>query len=287
MIPRVHREIPMHLINEPDAPTRQAIDPDDLQELITSMRELGQLQPGGVVPEGDRYTISYGHRRFLAAKALELPVYLAYVYESDTVAMLSAQLAENVVRADLNPSEEAIWFAQLMDACKWDTDELAQQLNRSRDYVEDRLNLLRGDARVLEALQKGRIGLGVAKLLNRYDDDSDRIVLLDAAAAGGATARLVADWIAERKKIAAARGNVPATDSTTVPTAPASDDPKPLCCLYCGGDEEVYLMVPLWIHKPCLRMLRRALVTKAGELHAHTTDPGPIGTESRLAGQGN
>lgn len=270
MIQREYREIPIDLVDEPDAPTRLAIDPGKLQELMNSIRENGQLQPGGVVPNGDRFSVSYGHRRLMACRALELPVYCAYVYASDSAAMLGAQLAENVDRDDLNPVEEAYWFAQLLDAGIGDTDELAQMLKRTRDYVETRLLLLQGDPDVMEALKTGRIGLGVAKLLNGYDNESDRRVLLDAALAGGASARLVAQWIADRKTLALARGSLPAVDQAALAATPVADAPRPLCCLYCESDQEVYNMQPLWIHKVCFSLLRKVLERHLGGFSANT-----------------
>lgn len=272
MIARAYREIPIDLVDEPDAPTRLAIDPAKLQDLISSIRTHGQLQPGGVVPVGDRFAVSYGHRRLMACRALELPVYCAYVYASESAAMLGAQLAENVDRDDLNPVEEAFWFAQLIDAGVGDTDELAQMLKRTRDYVETRLLLLSGDPDVREALQLGRIGLGVAKLLNGYAQADDRKVLLDAAVAGGASARLVATWIAERKTIAAALVGMPMINTAALADTPAADAPKPLCCLYCESDQEVYNMQPLWIHKVCFALLRNVLERHLGGFSARTIE---------------
>jgi ParB/RepB/Spo0J family partition protein len=264
VIAREHRSIPVELIDEPDAPTRLSIDPEKFEQLVISIRERGQLQPGGVVPNGERFTISYGHRRLLAVRALELPTYDAYVYDSDSVAMLGAQLDENVIRHDLNPVEEAYWFTQLFDAKVGDTDELALQLGKTREYVESRMLLLKGDPHVLDALQKGRIGLGVAKLLNAYDDDGDRLVLLTAAVDGGASARLVSSWLADRRAMRAALHGQPAIDPTVAPSDPTFEGPKPLTCLYCDGDQEVYLMIPLWIHKPCFNMLRKILERHLG-----------------------
>lgn len=273
MIDREHHRIPIELVDEPDAPTRMGMDIAPFDDLVASIREHGQLQPGGVVPNGARFTVSYGHRRLLACRALQLPVYLAYVYESDTVAMLGAQLAENVDRADLNPVEEAHWFAQIMDAAQWDCDELALRLKRTRAYVEDRLNLHVGDPRVMEALGRGQIGLTAAKYLNAYADAGDRLVLLDAAIHGGASARLVAQWIADRRQVTAARGGAPLIDPAATPADQTFEGPKPLTCLYCDSDEEVYNMHALWIHKSCLRLLSRILANQTGGFHDRLVAP--------------
>jgi len=273
MFARTYQEIPIHLVDEPDAPTRQRISADSVTAMKQSLLEHGQLQPGGVVPNGDRFTISYGHRRYLGAVAAELPVYCAYVYQSDTAAMLGAQLAENADREDVNPVDEAFWFAQLIDAGVADTDELAQLLQRTRDYVEIRLNLLRGDPAVREALKAEQIGLGVAKLLNAYESDSDRLVLLEAARAGGASARLVAEWIADRKKIARALAGLPTVDPAAPGTVDDTPIPENLRCYFCTSDEQVYLLVPVWIHKTCKPMLDALLTRHFGGAHAVSSPP--------------
>jgi len=275
MIHREYRELELALVNEPPAPTRLEIHIDTLHELKMSIAERGQLQPGGVVRNADRYDLVYGHRRYLALKDLGALTYCAYVYDSTSEAMLGAQLDENVVREDLTPVEEAYWFAQLADALGDDTDALAARLHKSRDYVEGRLNLLTGDPRVLEALKAEKISLGVARALNAYADDGDRLVLLDAAAAGGATLRLVTQWIAERKALSAARCGLPAIDPTVAPTFDGAAAPETVKCLFCQSDQHVYLMRPFWIHNVCEDILRSILDRHLGGAHA-TKSPEPV-----------
>lgn len=272
MIAREYRELPLELVDGPDAPSRLAFDPHRMEELMDSIREKGQLQPGGVVPNGERFTVCYGDRRFQACKALGLDTYAAYVYESDSAAMLGAQLDENIVRHDLNPVEEAYWFAQLLDAMGGDTDELALLLKRDRNYVESRLLLLKGDPAVLEALGANKIVLGVAQILNAYDHAEDRRVLLDAAMAGGASIRLVRQWVHERKQLHLAQAGAPPPEPGSEP-APASVYTAPrLACLFCDSDQEVYLMVPVYVHKVCLDHLQRILARHMGG-HAHAEAP--------------
>jgi ParB/RepB/Spo0J family partition protein len=268
MIRREHRELPLSLVDEPDAPSRMAFPPEAIDELASSMRAMGQLQPGGVVPRGDRFVIVYGHRRLLAARKAELETYAAYIYASDTEAMLGAQLDENVIREDLHPVEEAHWFAQLLDALGEGTDALATRLHKSRDYVEGRLNLLKGDTRVLDALSDNRIGIGVAMLLNTIEAESARRYFLDCAARLHAPRRTVEQWIAEwRASGAVAIADAPASlrgdagaEITTEPLLPT--------CAFCGGTEDPWLFEFEWIHKHC-RKARNNIVNA-------TLEEGPV-----------
>lgn len=246
-----HQVIPIDRVDEPDAPTRLTMRAEKLDELTESIKQFGQLQPGGVVPNGDRFTIIYGHRRFIACRAAGLPTYNAYVFASATEAMIGPQLAENVDRDDVTPVEEAYWFAQVMDALACGTDELAERLHKSRNYVERRLNLLRGDALVLEALREDELTLGVAELLNGVPDESARRYFLDCAVRLHAKTRTVQQWIAEWRARGAGRElpDVPATTEAAAEQQVA--EPAKPTCAFCGGDEDPWLLEFEWIHKHC------------------------------------
>jgi ParB/RepB/Spo0J family partition protein len=268
VIPREQQELPIDLVDEPPAPSRLPEELLDVDELAVSIKALGQLQPGGVVPDGDRYVVIYGHRRLLACRVAGLEFYSAWVYASTSDAMLAHQLAENRRRKDLNAVEEAYWFAQLLEYVGGDTTALAEHLNEGREYVERRLNLLRGDPAVLQALRDKKIRIGVAERLNAYPHDGDRLVLLDAAAAGGATERLVAQWIAERGKLIAAGGQVDTPDADATAAARAAAPPEVTKCFMCDSPEHAYLMQPIWIHGVCFDMLKRIVERHGGGIHA-------------------
>lgn len=251
MISRTYRELLTELVDEPDAPSRQTMAPELIDELAASMREVGQLQPGGVVPRGDRFVVIYGHRRLLAARKAERDYYSAYVYQSDSEAMIGAQLDENVIREDLHPVEQARWFAQLLDAFGDGTDELARRLHKTRDYVEGRLNLLRGDALVLAALEADHIGIGVAQLLNTIDKEPARRYYLDCAARLHAPVRTVVQWIAEWRATGAhAIADAPPAPVGSASTTETAAGPLPTCT-FCGGTEDPWLLQFEWIHKHC------------------------------------
>lgn len=265
MITREHREIPLVDVDEPDAATRQRIDPAKIDELAASMVSNGQLQPGGVVPNGERFTVIYGHRRLLACRKLGVPFYSAYVYPSSTDAMLGAQLDENVIREDLTPVEEAYWFAQLMDALGEGTDALAARLHKTRDYVERRLNLLKGDGRVLEALADGAITIGVAEVLNTIKEPGPTGYLLDAALRTHPTRQTVLQWVAEWKAAGAQSVAITPAPDPDAPPSPESLAPPAPCCAFCGDSEEPWTMKFEWVHSHCQRARNRMLEQKFEE----------------------
>jgi ParB/RepB/Spo0J family partition protein len=79
---------------------------DSLDELTTSIRQYGLLQPITVYKDGDAYHIKTGHRRFLAFKALyaESPdrYHSIRCIISDAENIPIIQLVENIQRLDLS-----------------------------------------------------------------------------------------------------------------------------------------------------------------------------------------
>lgn len=267
MIAKVHADIPLHLVDEPDAPTRLRIDAEKFDQLIDSIRHKGQLQNGGVIRHGERYTVVYGHRRLLACRAIPTETYAAYIYESPIEAMLDAQLDENVIRHDLNPVEEAYWFAQLLEHLGGDTNVLSEKLHKSRDYVEGRLNLLRGDEQVLERLARGSIVLGVARALNKCPNVEHRRMLLDVCIHREATAATAERWVADF--IAAGGVSTPPSDAAVgAAAAPAASiEPFAPVCEFCGESDEIWTMEMFYRHRRCNRIRQKleAANAPAGE----------------------
>lgn len=264
-----YREIRLVDINEPPAPIRQGISAEGIASLAESIRAHGQLQPIGVVVDGDRFTISYGHRRYLALEQLADRDARCLVFESTAEAMLGAQLAENVDREDMGPVDEAYWFAQLLEGLQTDTTRLAERLKMSRDYIEGRLELLAGDPAVLDALRRMDIGLGIARLLNTVEDAPHRGMLLDMCIKREAKVHTLTQWIAELRATGALAARAAAGEAGGSPaSAPAAPLLRLTCC-FCGSDQNAFLMEPDWIHNYCRdareRLLARAL--DASEVH--------------------
>ena len=119
---------------------------EDLEELAQSMRQLGFFGTllARPVPDGSNtFEIAYGERRLRAAGLAgltELPVYLRDLSDQE---MLEIALAENVLRADLNPLEEAQGLREMMDLFNLSIRELAARLGKGKGYIEKRLFLLR------------------------------------------------------------------------------------------------------------------------------------------------
>jgi ParB family chromosome partitioning protein len=153
----------MHL--DPDdivpnaAQPRSVFDPEDLAELVHSIREFGVLQPVVVRPHPDlpdKYELVMGERRLRATKAAGLDAIPAVVKDTADEAMLRDALLENLHRSQLNPLEEASAYQQLLADFGITQEELASRIGRSRPQISNTLRL----QKLPEAVQL-RVAAGV------------------------------------------------------------------------------------------------------------------------------
>lgn len=243
----VFEQLPLTAINEPARPIRKAMDATKLEELAESMKAIGLLQPIAVVPDGKRYEIVAGHRRFVAACKLSWKLIPALVYPSRGFQRAAALMDENFMREDPSPAEEALFFAGLLEDKDMTEDQLCRIVRRNPTYVADRLRLLRGCPRVFGALQARSINFGVARELNKITDDPHRFSLLDVAVRGGATYAVVAGWVADWK---ASKNVTPMPPPATPPAAtPMPEAVNPNKCVFCGGDQDPWNIVFVPMHK--------------------------------------
>lgn len=115
---------------------------EELEELTTSIAELGVLQPLLVRPAPSGFELIAGERRLRAAARAGLQEVPILVVETDEIGSLERALVENLHRADLNPIEEAAALRQLMDEGGMTQEALASKLGRNRVTVTNALRLL-------------------------------------------------------------------------------------------------------------------------------------------------
>jgi ParB family chromosome partitioning protein len=155
--------------------------PDELQELVVSIREYGVLQPIVVRPLGTeadgraRYELVMGERRLRATKELGLDTIPAVIKDTADESMLRDALLENLHRSELNPLEEASAYQQLLSDFAITQDELAQRLGRSRPQITNTIRLLRLPADVQHRVAAGVLSAGHARaILSSGDEDAMR-----------------------------------------------------------------------------------------------------------------
>ncbi len=235
------------------------MDEVQLAELAQSIAAIGVVEPLVVERSGDRFRVIAGHRRLIACQIVKLTPIPCVVRNAGEVDPAAVTIAENYYREDVNPVEEAEFLSKLLsERCGDDTDVLAALIRHRREYVEDRLLLLQGDAGVLGALKEHKISLAVARELNKVKESGQRTVYLDAAISGGATAAVVRTWRTQY-------GDIPTPGSDAAALTPGDSSAQALAaagvltCLFCRETDNPHMMVNLWLHTYCKKILERIL----------------------------
>ncbi len=176
------REIPLAQLRESPWNPRKHFDPAKLTEMADSLTK-GQLTPIIVRPfpsgvgETGLYEIGAGHRRFRAAPQAGLKSLLAVVRDLDDVAFLELLTIENKQRDDIDPLDEAAGYELLMKKAAYDVEKLANRIGLSKDYVYNRLLLLKLIPELKDYLRTRVITAGHGVLLGRLKPTDQKRVM--------------------------------------------------------------------------------------------------------------
>ena len=276
-----HRYIPFAQLVEPQEPVRFAMDDAKLAELVDSVRKQGILQnlgvivagtsgvgagegdsgvtPGQAGPPAPLYEIVFGHRRYKAAQIVGLKELPCMVFDSKELACEAAMLDENLCREDITAAEEAVKYTEMIERYDCTEDKLVELAHRPLSYIYARLDLIRGNKAVFDAVAARQINLSVAQQLNRVDDDQHCRYLLQMCIDGGASARMVMTWVQDYK--ANGPGQVialqPLKDAANAAAYPA-EGPK---CFFCNSNK--YPANIVWV--PIHDFERDGLIAKVQE----------------------
>lgn len=193
-VPGAHfAEIPVGDIQPNPRQPRTVFDEEALAELVSSIREIGVLQPVVVRPvavDGEaRYELIMGERRWRATQQAGLATIPAIVRETEDHDLLRDALLENLHRSQLNALEEAAAYQQLLDDFGCTHEELAARIHRSRPQISNTLRLLRLPPLVQRRVAAGVLSAGHARAL---------LGLPDAAAMERLAQRIVAEGLSVR-----------------------------------------------------------------------------------------
>lgn len=189
-------EVPLGSITPNPRQPREVFDEDALAELVTSIKEVGLLQPVVVRKTGpDRYELIMGERRWRACREAGLERIPAIVRDTDDEKLLLDALLENLHRAQLNPLEEAAAYDQLLKDFKCTHDQLADRIGRSRPQVSNTLRLLRLSPPVQRRVAAGVLSAGHARALLSVDDSEEQDRLAHRIVAEGLSVRAVEEIV--------------------------------------------------------------------------------------------
>ncbi|HDL18882.1 MAG TPA: ParB/RepB/Spo0J family partition protein [Bacteroidetes bacterium] len=150
---------------------REDFDVAALNELKSSISEMGMIQPVTVRPVGDGYQLISGERRLRAVKELGyeiIPAYILHVESDDE--MLEMALIENIQREDLNAIDVAKAYEKLISECDLTQEQVAQKVSKDRTTVTNFLRLLKLPLSIQDSLRKKALSMGHARALLGVDD---------------------------------------------------------------------------------------------------------------------
>ncbi|MDX3928401.1 MAG: ParB/RepB/Spo0J family partition protein [Shinella sp.] len=181
------RQVPIEFVGRNPRNPRRHFDESELQDLASSIRQHGIVQPVVVrTVAPDRYEIIAGERRWRAAQLagfVEIPV---IVRDVDDRTALEIAIVENVQRSDLNPLEEAMGYDQLIAEHGYTQNDLGEIIGKSRSHVANSLRLLKLPDPVRDMLASGTLSAGHARALI---PTSDPVSLARAIVAKGMSVR--------------------------------------------------------------------------------------------------
>ncbi|WP_407838251.1 ParB/RepB/Spo0J family partition protein [Streptomyces sp. DSM 116496] len=190
-------ELPMDSITPNPRQPREVFDEDALAELVTSIQEVGLLQPVVVRQSGPgRYELIMGERRWRACREAGLNRIPAIIRATDDEKLLLDALLENLHRAQLNPLEEAAAYDQLLQDFNCTHDQLADRIGRSRPQVSNTLRLLKLSPPVQRRVAAGVLSAGHARALLSVDNSEEQDRLAHRIVAEGLSVRAVEEIVA-------------------------------------------------------------------------------------------
>lgn len=192
------RAIPVAQIRPNPQQPRSTFDPASLEELRASIAEFGVLVPVIVRRIDDGYELIAGERRWRAATAAQLETIPAIVRDVDARESLEVAIVENLQRQDLDPLEEAMGFAHLIETYQLTQEQVAERVGKSRPAVANAMRLLSLPASIKVALRSGAISPGHARALLAIPE-AERELVARRIVSRGMTVRAV-EALANREK---------------------------------------------------------------------------------------
>ncbi|MDP2604432.1 MAG: ParB/RepB/Spo0J family partition protein [Deltaproteobacteria bacterium] len=144
---------------------RRAFDETKIEELASSIRNQGIIQPLVVRPNGDQFELIAGERRWRAAMKAGLSRVPVVVRNATDHEALQLALVENLQREDLNAIEEANGYRRLQEEFHWSQEEMAAKVGKSRPAITNAMRLLALPAVVQQEVALGNLPAGQARAL--------------------------------------------------------------------------------------------------------------------------
>ena len=173
-------ELDMESIEVNPFQPRSNFDDQSLDELASSIRELGVIQPITVRKiDFNKFQLVSGERRFRASKRIGLATIPAYIRIANDQETLEMALVENIQRRDLDPIEIALSYKRLIDEIELTQEKLSERVGKKRSTITNYLRLLKLDPIIQTGIRDGFITMGHGRTLVNVEHPEDQIALYE------------------------------------------------------------------------------------------------------------
>ena len=197
---------PSSIEADPHQP-RQRFDDSKIDELASSLREHGVIQPLIVRKIGASYRLVAGERRLRAAVKAGIKKVPAVIREMSDREAVEVSLVENLQREELGPLEQAGAFQRLADDFGLTQEEIASRVGKSRPEVTNTLRLLKLEPEVKRLLNEGKLTGGHGRALVALDREK-QVRLAKMAVSRGLSVRKTEELVSSESKKAQPKDNL-------------------------------------------------------------------------------
>ena len=191
-------QIPVSQIKTNKYQPRVEFNQEKLNELISSIKEKGVVQPVLVRKAPDGYELIAGERRLRAVKSAGFDRIPAIVKSVDDVDMLELSLIENIQREELNSMEEAHAFQRFITDFGFTQEKIAKVLGKDRSTIANTIRLLGLPKKIQESISKGTLTAGHAKAILSLPSESEQLRVCNLVIKRGLSVREVEALVGRR-----------------------------------------------------------------------------------------
>ena len=206
-------EIDIKLIHANPNQPRKNFNEEALNELATSIKTHGVIQPIVVNKEDDGYMIIAGERRWRASKIAGLDTVPCIVKNYTERQIKEISIIENLQREDLNPIEAARAIKQLMEEYNFTQETVADRIGISRPNIANTLRLLSLSPEVVKLVEQNKLTAGHARCLVVINDAKAQLKFAMAACDGKITVRELEKLVKQYLNPKASTKNTPPEQS--------------------------------------------------------------------------
>lgn len=269
------QKIPINLIDDPVNPMRSDVWDESLDELCASIKTHGLIQPITVQKKGERFEVVAGHRRLSAHRKLALSTVDCVVREMSDDEAEIIKVEENLVRLDVNPVDQADHLKKYVEKNNLSLNEISERFNRSRQWVETRLEIATYPEYLKDYLRSGSLSMGVAYWLSRIPNEEVRAEYCRLASIQGLSANRAKYWYDQG--VLAGKTHVPQTS----PDAPNEsnyhvEEPQGRCA-FCRQLDYLKNLKTVDAHSECITEYNFVLDRSIAE---REKDGGVVGPEN-------